>query len=112
MSVKKTAPKWYEEARRRVGKEDEILKSYEGYLDDAHGYLVISKKKVIFIKENGLFKKTVKINLDLPYNQVGKVSHLSDRVFDITEKSGKHHTYQTDVIRVSLIEELLREHLE
>jgi len=88
------------------------LKSYEGFLDGTFGYLLISKNRVMFVHEKGLFKKAVKFDLDLPYNQVGKVAHLGDRVFDITEKSGGHHTFQTDVLRVSRIEELLREHLE
>jgi len=66
----------------------------------------------MFAYEKGLFKKSVKFDLDLPYNQVGKINHLGDRVFDITEKSGHHHTFQTDIMRVSRIEEALREHLE
>jgi len=88
------------------------LKSYEGVLDGTFGYLIISKNRVMFAHEKGLFKKAVKFDLDLPYNEVGKVTHLDDRVFDITEKSGEHHTFQTDIIKVSSIEELLREHLD
>jgi hypothetical protein len=66
----------------------------------------------MFVHEKGLFKKTVKINLDLPYKQVSKVTHLGDQSIDITEKSGEHHTFNTDLIRVSHFEELLRKNLE
>ena len=95
--------KWYEEAQRKIGKDDEILKAYEGRMDGTFGYITISNKRMMFLHEKGLFRQTVDLVLDLPYNQLGKISHVSDRTMDITEKTGEHHTFKTDIIKVSKI---------
>lgn len=107
-----TAPRWHEEAQSNVGNEVKIWRSCEGVLDGRFGYLLISKQRAKFVHEKGLSSKAVKNDLNLPYNQVGKIIHSDDRVFDIAEESSEHHTFQTDIIGVSRIEELLREHLE
>ena len=107
-----TAPRGDEEAQSNVGTEVKIWKSCEGVLDRTFGDLLISKQRAEFVHEKGLSSKVVKYDLDLPYNQVGKISHSDDRIFDIAEESSKHHTFQTYSIRVSCIEEFLRKHLE
>ncbi len=105
------APKWYEEAKKRLEADDNIQKNYEGYLDEKFGYLVISNKKVMFVREKGLLRKTVMFDLDLPYEEIDKIGPMGDRVFNITEKSGKRHVFRTDVLRVKKIENLLIEQM-
>ena len=66
----------------------------------------------MFLREKGLFSKTVEFLLDIPYSEIGKISHKGDRIFEFVDKSGKSHTFQTDVIKVSTIEDLLKERIE
>ena len=105
-------PKWHEEAEKRVGKDDEILRSYEGALDGTYGFLTISKERVMFVTEKGLFRKTVDFLLDLPFSEVSKINHKGDRVFEFVDKSGKHHDFETNLIGVSTIEDFLKERIE
>lgn len=105
-------PKWYDEAERIIGTDDEILKVYEGRLEGTFGYLAISKNRILFLHEKGLFRKTVEQVMDMPYSKLGKVNSLTDRSLDLTDDTGKHYTFKTDIIKVAAIEKLIKEHLE
>ncbi len=53
-----------------LGLEDKIQKSYTGNLDGVHGSISMSKKKLLFISEKGLFSKSYNLILDLPYEKI------------------------------------------
>jgi len=50
-----------------LGLEDKIQETYEGKLDGVYGIILISKRKLLFITEKGIFRKSYNLVLALPY---------------------------------------------
>ncbi|RJS88377.1 hypothetical protein CW700_07985 [Candidatus Bathyarchaeota archaeon] len=107
----KVSKKWIELARKTMDHEDEIQKSYYGSLDGMSGYLVLSNKKMIFVQEKGLLRKTYNLVLDVPYEKLGKVSPVSRYELAVIEADGEKHVFTTD-IPVQVIGESLKNLME
>ena len=67
-------PEWIDLAKKSLGPKDEILKSYPANFDGKDGYLVLSNRNVLFVKEEGFLKKTASLTLEVPYEKIGKVT--------------------------------------
>ena len=101
------APKWFEFAKENIDKEDEIKRSFPGKLDGESGHLIMSKKKLLFIHEEGFLHKKFDVALELPYDKIGKVWHEGEYELDLTEKDGKKHVLKTPEVPVKNIEKYL-----
>jgi len=97
------AQKWYEEAEKKLG-QGNIEKSYEGQLDGQYGYLLLGKKELSFVHEEGLFRKKVVFDLNIPYNNIKKIDHKGDHGFALNQKNGKTHIFASQDTKVSPIE--------
>ena len=95
-----------------LGPEDKIQKSYSGDLEGVSGSIYMSKKKLLFISEKGLFSKSYNLVLDLPYEKIkslrteGKYNLIIDDVEDLK------HTFKSMDLSISIIEKALREIME
>ena len=91
------------------GPEDKSQKSYEGKLAGDYGILSMSKRKLIFITEKGIFRKSYNLVLDLPYEKIkslrteGKYSLIIEDVEDLK------HTFTSQDLQISTVEEALKE---
>ena len=97
------AQKWYEEAEKKLG-QGNIEKSYEGQLDGQYGYLLLGKKELSFVHEEGLFRKKVVFDLNLPYNNIKKIEHKGDHGFAFNKTDGTTHIFASQNTEVSPIE--------
>jgi len=93
------------------GPEDKIQKSYEGKLDGDYGILSMSKRKLIFITEKGIFRKSYNLVLDLPYEKI-KSLRTEGKYNLIIETEDLKHTFESPGLRVPSVEEALRELME
>ncbi len=94
----------------RLGPEDKTQKSYEGKLDGAYGIMSMSKRKLLFITEKGLFRKSYNLVLDLPYEKIKSLRTEGD--YDlIIETEDLKHTFES-TLRISTVEKALRELME
>ncbi len=93
------------------GPEDKIQKSYEGKLDGDYGILSMSKRKLIFITEKGIFRKSYNLILDLPYEKI-KSLRTEGKYNLIIETEDLKHTFESPGLRVPSVEEALRELME
>jgi len=59
---------WHNVVQKVLDKDDSIVKNYPGNSDKKHGYLVLTKKKLVFVHERGLFSKTYEVVWDVPYS--------------------------------------------
>ena len=93
-----------------LGPEDKTQKSYEGKIEGAYGIMSMSKRKLIFITEKGIFRKSYNLVLDLPYEKIKSIRTEGD--YDlIIETEDLKHTFKSE-LRVRTIEETLRELME
>jgi len=102
-------PKWYEFGEKSLAKDDEVKKNYTGRLNGEYGHLMLSDKKILFVKEEGFLRKKYAVTLNLPYEDIEEVKQ-EDR-FDLKIKgaSGDSYEFITDDIPVNLVDESVRE---
>ncbi len=89
-----------------LGPEDKTQKSYEGKLDGAYGIMSMSKRKLIFITEKGIFRKSYNLVLDLPYEKIKNLR--TEGNYDlIIETEDLEHTFRSTML-ISSVEQVLR----
>jgi hypothetical protein len=93
-----------------LGPEDKTQKSYEGKIDGAYGIMSMSKRKLIFITEKGIFRKSYNLVLDLPYEKIKSLRTEGDYNL-IIETEDLKHTFES-TLRISTVEKALRELME
>jgi hypothetical protein len=67
-----------EVAQKSMETGDSIQKTYSGRIDGKYGYLVITRKKILFLKEEGFFSKSYSIIYNLPFEKMNSFS-LKDK---------------------------------
>ncbi|MBD3206168.1 hypothetical protein GF319_07470 [Candidatus Bathyarchaeota archaeon] len=102
------APKWYEYAKKNLKPGEEIDKNYEGRLDGNFGYLFITDKRLLFIKQEGFLRKSYEIILDMPKNNLDKIERTGNYQMEIILKDGEIHSFESD-IGISVIEKSMEE---
>jgi len=105
-------PKWYEFGEKSIAKDDEVKKNYVGRLDGEYGHLMLSDKKLLFVKEEGFLRKKYAVTLNLPYENIEEIKQENRFDLKITEESGGSYDFITDDIPVSIVEENIRELME
>jgi len=87
--------KWYDLAKRLLGPEDEIQKSYHGNINGKYGYLIISKKKVLFLHETGFMSKEYSIIYEKKRENIEKVTLDGTYELSISDIFGNTFTFKT-----------------
>jgi len=102
------APKWYEYVEKNLNPGEEIDKNYEGRLDGNFGYLFITDKRLLFVKQEGFFRKSYEIILDMPKDSLEKIERTGNYQMEIVDIDGVSHRFESD-IGISVIEKSLEE---
>ena len=90
-----------------LGPEDKTQKSYEGKLDGAYGIISMSKRKLLFVSEKGIFRKSYNLVLDLPYEKI-KSLRTEGKYNLIIETEDLKHTFVSPGLHKPSVEEALR----
>ncbi len=96
------AQNWYKEAEKALEPGDEIQKSFPGYLDGERGYLIISKKRLMFQNVKGLLSKKYKITMNLPLESVSRAGVTEDKAIEIST-ADKKYMMNPDEVPTSII---------
>ena len=91
-----------------LGPEDKTQKSYEARLEGAYGIISMSKRKLIFITEKGIFRKSYKLVLDLPYEKIKSLRTEGKYNLIIDDSEDLKHTFKSTNITISIVENALR----
>ena len=91
-----------------LGLEDKIQKTYEARLDGAYGIILMSKRKLIFITEKGIFRKRYDLVLDLPYEKIKSLRTERDYTLIIEDVVGLKYAFKS-VMSVQIVEKTLIE---
>ncbi len=90
-----------------LGPEDKTQRSYEGRLGGVYGVILMSKRKLLFINEKGIFRKSYNLILALPYEKIKSLRTEGD--YDlIIETEDLEHKFISN-LRVQIVEEALVE---
>ena len=110
----KLVKKWYEMAQKSLDKGDEIIKSYTGTLNHEQGHLIISDRKIIFLEEEGTFRKNYRVMLDLPYERLTKVTHINNNEIDFIDDEGNEHFFRpsSSWSNIGILEDEIRKYKE
>ena len=95
----------------RAGLEDgdDVQKTfYVGY-DGNNGHLVLSKRKLQFVKESGLFRKKYDMLLEIPYERIDKITPQGNYKLQISDFEHKEYSFDTIELNESIVESALRE---
>jgi len=93
------------------GLEDEVQKSFEARLGGAYGIISMSKRKLIFVTEKGIGRKSYNLVLDLPYEKIKSIRTERDYTLIIEDVVGLRHAFKS-VILAQIVEEALKETME
>ncbi|MBL7168021.1 hypothetical protein ISS40_05050 [Candidatus Bathyarchaeota archaeon] len=80
--------RWMIEVKKHIGVDDKVQETCEGQLHGETGQLVLTRRRILFVKEEGLFRKKVLIPLELPYAKIKRVAADGSHkllVYDINE---------------------------
>jgi hypothetical protein len=80
-------------AKTQLAPEDHVVKSYRAIRDRKEGFLVFSNHKLMFIAEEGLFRKKFQVVLEVDYDEVASVSVQASHRLGVTEKNGLTHAF-------------------
>ena len=72
--------KWLDVVKDNIESGDEKQISWQGRLEKKNGYIVLTKKKVLFIEEHGFLNKTATLMFNHTYNDISKVEIQGDQV--------------------------------
>ena len=86
---------------------DKVQRSYLGRIDGKSGYLVLTKNKLMFLKEEGFLSKTYSIVLNLSYDKVRDFSSKQRINIEIVDASGGKTVFVSNVA-TSVIEDAFK----
>ena len=95
-------------AKKALESEDTIEKTFEGRMDGKGGYLVMSNKKLMFVREEGFLRKSYNVALEIPYEKIGKISVEQDGM-NLVDTEGKRNVFKPFYLTsISVIEKSLQ----
>lgn len=82
-----------EVAKTQLAPEDHVVKSYRALKDHKDGFLVFSNHKLMFVAEEGMFRKKYRVSREVNYNSIKQISVQASHRLKITEDSGLTHEF-------------------
>jgi hypothetical protein len=73
MTGQQEKKQWVKLAEKWLHPDDQIEKTYCVRCDGRYGYLILSDRKLLFIKEEGFFHKHYEVLVEIPYERIGDV---------------------------------------
>ena len=77
-------------AGKSMDREDKRQKTYEGRLDGKFGYMILTNKKILFLREEGFINKSYNVTLNLLYEKIDSVSTKGRNTLEVASKDGKY----------------------
>ena len=88
---------------------DDVKKTYYVRYDGNYGHLVLSKRKLQFVKESGLFRKKYDMLFEIPYERIDKITPQGKNKLQIRDLEHKDYSFETIENSESIVESTLRE---
>ena len=85
---------------------DKIQNTYPGKVDEKNGYLVLTKNKLMFLKEEGFLSKKYSVTVNLPYEKVRDYSYVQNLNLEIVDTLGNKKVFVSEVAASSIVDTL------
>jgi len=89
---------WFSVVDKVLDEGDSPVKNYLGKSDDKYGYLVITKKKLVFVHEKGLFRKSYELVWEVPLSSVKEIEQSDKYKIKL---NGGDKTYEVETGELS-----------
>jgi hypothetical protein len=99
---------WLDLAKKTLGPDDTIEKTYYCRFEKQSGYLCLGRNKMVFVSVKGFLKKTYNVLLDAPYEEVDEVKLAGRYKIEIVH-SGKTHPLESSDITAKILVEGMKE---
>ena len=100
--------------KKCIGVDENILESYDGWLNDEYVYMVFTEKRIIIVEEPSLGVQKTRVSLNLPYSRIKTVTlEKPDIIFStglaFTDYIGFKRVFISEYESAQEIERKLRE---
>jgi hypothetical protein len=99
--------KLVEIAQKSMDTGDKMQFSYTGRIEGKYGYLVLTKKKLMFLREEGFLSKTYSVVFNLTYDKVRSYSSKQRFTLEILDITGGSKVFVSEVA-ASIIEDAMK----
>lgn len=88
--------------------EDQVKKNYRTLYNGKEAFLILSNKKLLVMGEQGFFKKSYNVILEVPYKKIEKMEVVASHRLELTDTDGITHTIASfgEVTAATLEEDL------
>lgn len=90
--------KWLDIAKKRMRPGDAKIGSWAGVFNHMEGHIVLSNETFLFIEDQGLINRTVKLLLDLPYRKMSKINTEKHGRLTITDTDGENYRITSEYL--------------
>ena len=95
--------------KTRLDPKDQLQKNFPASYDGKSGSLTLSNRKILFIEEKGLMRKTYNVALEIPYEKVGEITSDGRYKLLLTELEGKKHNFTFDMAIATTVMSVLKD---
>ncbi|MCX6648970.1 MAG: hypothetical protein NTV61_06225 [Candidatus Bathyarchaeota archaeon] len=103
---------WKDEVQKSLESGDHMDKEYEGTYKGSFGYLALTGRKVVFVSEKGLFKKTYTKLLDIPYGSVKGATLKGKQILELTDAENKTYALDINDIPAQIVKDALDKNMK
>jgi len=98
---------WKEEAQKGFEPGEKVEKEYECTYNGSFGYIACTGKRILFVSEKGLFKKTYTKMVDLPYASLKGVTLKGKQILEVADAGGKPSAFVINDIPAQIVKDSL-----
>jgi hypothetical protein len=99
---------WNNVVQKVLDKDDAPVKNFPGNSEKKYGYLVITKKKLVFVHESGLFKKNYEVVWEEPLADLKELEQL-DRFKLELNGGGKKYVVETGELNSKVVLDAIKD---
>jgi hypothetical protein len=97
---------WLEVARGTLDPTDAVKYSFSASHTGQNGTLVLSNRKLVFVREKGRFRPSYHVTLEVPYSEINEVVQTGNQI-TLSEGDTKHSIVSGHAVSITrTLEEL------
>ncbi len=98
------AQPWLDLAKKTIGPDDTVEKTYSCTLNKQNGYLCLGNKKMVFVNVKGFLRKNYEVLLNTPYDELDDVKLTNRFRIDLSLNNKTHHIETSDISAKIVVE--------
>ena len=100
------------EVEKHIGVDDQVKETCECQMHGETGQLIMTTRRLLFVREEGLLRKKVLISLELPYNRIKRVASEGSVKLNVYDVNEIRHTFIVMDTPATKLESRLTEYMK